>query len=670
MDIKETIQENKRRLAEILADYDPVTGKGSLEDRIEVEFSDLDRPLYLPVDMLCEPWVGELVKVGSFSEFAETISRPVEEVHEMFMRERFKFDFEYWAVILIMIQDKLTLEPTPFKLRLAQRLVLRELERMRRAGRPIRFVLLKARQWGGSTLIQFYMMWIQQIHKKNWHSAICAQDDGAAKNIGDMYQRACNLYPKEVGTITFMPYAKSPKNIVNIERGGIIGVGSINNPDQFRSYNYPMIHISEPGVWQDTPKRTAQRLVQSLRRTVPKAPFTLVAVESTAKGVGSFFHREWLSAMAKKSGYVAIFVPWFMIDLYLEPIANGDYADFIEGLNEYDRFMWSKGATLEGIKWYNKFKADENCTEEEMFEEMPTTPEEAFISTGNRVFPYKYIANARTTIQKPTIIGDIYPQGIASKESLTNIEFHDNTNGNLMVWKMPQPFLEINGKKYTVANRYCGFADIGGINRRADYSCIKILDRVWKLWGGVPETAAMWHGHLDQDLFAWKCAQLGRWYQGMLLAIEANSLKKEKTDGDYFVTVLNNIAPFYDNLFIRNNEEATNRDYVPKYGFQTGHGNKDMIITTLLGCFRGDINGRPLYNERDAETLDECDWYERKPDGSLGAVEGKKDDKVIITAGSVWLSERYMPAPYLVPYIDPKDKRKKVTKTIVSEASL
>ncbi len=665
------IAENKKRLATLNANYNPMTGEGSLLSRVPFELTDVASCLYLPESMLSEPWIQTLKTEGSFEKFSEATGYNLEVVHEMFNHERFRHDFEFWAVMTIIIQDKLSLEEIPFKLRRAQRILLLKLEKMRLAGKPIRIILLKARQWGGSTLVQFYMMWIQQIHKRNWHLAVCAQDDGASKNIGEMYQRSCQYYPPEVAAITFKPYAKSPKNIVNVERGGIIGVGSINNPDQFRSYNYPMIHISEAGIWQDTPRRTAAKLVQSLRSTVPRVAYSMIVVESTAKGVGNFFHREWLSASNKKSGYAAVFVPWYEIDMYQMAMADSEYPGFIKTMSEHDKFAWENGATLEGIKWYNEYQVAEKYEESQMFEEYPTTPEEAFISTGARVFPYIYISNARKTVRKPLFYGDVYPGGIANKAALDKPEMHLNASGtgNLQIWKMPEPFITHKGRKWLVSNRYCGFADIGGLHINADYSTIKIIDRIWMLWGGVPETAAIWHGHLDQDLFAWKCAQLGMMYNKMLLAIETNSLRKEKTDGDFFLTVLDNISPHYPNLFIRNNHEAINTDFTPKYGFHTGHGNKEMIITNLLGAFRGDVAGNPLYNERDNGSLDECDWYERKPDGTMGAVEGKKDDKVIITAGSVWMATKYMDPPALIPYPGEKGV-KRVGKSIISEASI
>jgi hypothetical protein len=153
-----------------------------------------------------------------------------------------------------------------------------------------------------------------------------------------------------------------------------------------------------------------------------------------------------------------------------------------------------------------------------------------------------------------------------------------------------------------------------------------------------------------------------------LLAIEANSLKKEKKDGDHFVTVLDNIALHYDNLFIRNNHENINRDFLPKYGFHTTQGNKDMIVNNLLGAFRDDN-----FREREKEALDECDMFERKADGSMGAVSGKKDDRVIVTSGGYWLATKYasLGPPILVPYV-PDHERGRVLKKkhILGESSM
>ncbi len=73
-----------------------------------------------------------------------------------FARLRFRYDFPFWAVSCVVITDKMTSADIPFRLNRPQRRLVGLLEAERRAGRPLRLIMLKARQWGGSTLIQIY----------------------------------------------------------------------------------------------------------------------------------------------------------------------------------------------------------------------------------------------------------------------------------------------------------------------------------------------------------------------------------------------------------------------------------------------------------------------------------------------------------------------------------
>lgn len=660
------ISENKERLLIFEKKYDPHTGEGSLLAREKVYFSDVSAYLYLPESMINEnPFVYDLLECGNFIDYAKKIGEELPEVFASFQSIRFEHDFEYWCILNIIIQHKISMDEVAFRLRLAQQLLLFELEKMRLAGVPIRIVLLKARQWGGSTLIQMYMFWIQQIHKERWHLAVCAQDDGAANNISEMYRRASKSYPEAVSTISFKPYARSPKNIVNLERGGIIGVGSINNPDQFRSFNYTMLHISEPGVWEDTPKKTASQLVASLRSIITKEPLTLIALESTAKGVGTFFHNEWLSAEKETSPYAAVFIPWFKIEMYQMTIT--DHSAFIDGMNEYDWFCWEEGATLEGINWYNVHKDGENYDDWQMYNEFPTTSTEAFVASGQRYFSPKLTINARKNVTKPKFRGTIHPTVCKNKEDIKQSDFVGTPRGPLEVWKMPKPLVKVKGVLYHCLNRYCIFGDIGGVSDGADFSSLTVLDRYWMQYGGWPELAADWHGHIDQDLFAWVAAQLGHLYDNALMALETNSLRKEKSSGDHFLTILDNIKDHYDNLYIRNDFESINKDYIPKYGFHTNAGSKDMILSTLRAGLRDE-----QFIERQASACDEFEWFERKKDGTLGAIKGKNDDKVITRSGAYWLAMKYMPPVKLVEYVSPEDRKKNRSNrnTIISEATL
>lgn len=113
--------------------------------------------------------------------------------------------------------------------------------------------------------------------------------------------------------------------------------------------------------------------------------------------------------------------------------------------------------------------------------------------------------------------------------------------------------------------------------------------------------------------------------------------------------------------------DSTQKDWLPKYGFHTNQGSKDMILSTLRAGLRDD-----QFIERQGSSCDEYEWFERKKDGSLGAIDGKNDDKVISRSGAYWLAMKYMPPVKLIPYVTPEERRekRKSRNTIISEATM
>ena len=159
--------------------------------------------------------IKDIIKYGSVDKFLEKsikLSINVEKSQQSFEalfylinRIRNEYDFEFWAATTIKIKDKESALQIPFILNRAQRKYLAKLEELRLKGVPIRIVLLKARQWGGSTLTEFYASWLQLIHHKNWNSSILGDVDDQARNIRGMYASAAHEYPIEVGTMTLKP---------------------------------------------------------------------------------------------------------------------------------------------------------------------------------------------------------------------------------------------------------------------------------------------------------------------------------------------------------------------------------------------------------------------------------------------------------------------------------
>lgn len=637
MNTQKVISENKKRLDDLFCGYDPVMGTNSPIDRFRL-YVDSDSYMYVPVTMKNDPVIKPFLSqsVSDFLHSRSSIGLYADAIKAI-TNIRIKHDFEFWAATCVKITDKMTKAPVPFILNRPQRKVLKILEGKRVAGVPIRILMGKARQWGGSTLILFWYTWIQLFHKVNWHSAIIAQVEEQSRNIRGMLSRMAQLHPREVAPVTLKPYEGSNKNKMIRERGNIVGIGSVEKPDNLRSFDFSMLHESEVGLWGETVSKSPEDLDQSLVSTVPQVPYSSIIRESTAKGVGNYWHRLWKKAKEKKSGYDPVFVPWYEIEIYTKKVP--DYAKLIESMTEYEWYQWERGATLEGIYWYRCFMYEEGYSEWRMKSEYPTDDVEMFQSTGNRVFPQNDVLAARKFCYDPVFVGDLHGDERLGPASLKGIRFQPSASGRLLVWDKPDV-------SQVVRYRYVVFADIGGKSDGADWSTIKVFDRFPMVDGGVPEVVAVWRGHVDQDIFAWICVQVGTWYNNALVAIESNKLRKDikSSEGDFFLTVLDEIAPHYNNLYARNASPDKLKEGQPlKYGFHTTQGNKELIISTLRKALR-----EQGYFEKHEYTCDELDTFENKPDGSMGAVEGAHDDMVIVTAGGLYLSLKYLPLPVIV----------------------
>lgn len=636
MEISSIIAENERRKKKYFGHYDPISGEGSLLKRTELSFNTPSGVIKIYVTELAK--TKPLVQCLSDTKDLDTTVRlsgliPNDKnrqyILDQLTNDRLDTDFEFWAAMACKIEDKESKKMIPFTLNYPQRVLLSKIIEMWTDGLPIRIILLKARQWGGSTMVQLFMAWFQIRHYTNWHSFVMADIENQSRNIRGMYARMAKAYPQELGTVTLVPYEGSVTTRMISERGCIIGIGSAQKPDASRSFSLSMVHLSEVGLWKKTEGKSAEDLAQAVSASVPRKKNTLVVKESTAKGTGNYFHNEWIAAEEGKTDYAPVFIPWFFISIYREPVE--DVSKFVSSWTDYDEWQWKQGATLEGIQWYRNFKTGERYDDWRMQSEFPTTAIEAFQSTGQRVFSPIYTLNAMKTCRDPLYIGDVHGRSVKGKESLEDIEFIPNSaSGLLYVWAKPDT-------KQKIANRYCAFADIGGRTHKADYSVVKVFDRFWMIEGGYPTVVATWRGHLDQDLFAWKAAQIAKWYNNALLAVETNSLRnKGDQEGDHSYTILYTIADHYTNLFSRISPDGVKEGVPVKYGFHTNHSTKEQIIDCLNGALRDNT-----YVERDIRAYYEMETYERKPDGTMGAVDGRKDDLVICTAGGLWLASEY-----------------------------
>lgn len=706
------LKENKRRNEEIHAKFDPIRGINSIGDREKFYLSDFPiQEQFIPVEMNNIPLIKKLKKHKSIKllliEIFKTENKnctedDIEEycesddytkdrlkVIQQFVRLRCRYDFAFWAAFYIYIKNKGGGEDVLFRLTRPQRRLVKKLEELRKAGKPIRLILLKARQWGGSTTIQLYMAWLQLMHKVGLNSLIIAHQGTASDEIKDMFDRMIKAYPIDMLYKLGESYSDNEPKLVGVGHSGSIyrvpqrnckiKIGTAERPDSCRGGDYNLVHLSEVGLWKVTDGKKPQDIVRSACSGVLLRPYTMIVYESTANGTGNFFQREYYAAKNGFSQFVNLFIAWFEIDLYSIPFANKEeeiqFATNLylnkdnENVNsnreepgKYLYWLWKIGASLEAINWYvqERAKYDDHSL---MASEFPSDDVEAFVNSGSRVFDKYKVEDMRNTCKPHKYIGEVYADEDSGENALSNIRFKEDRQGLLKIWELP----ERDEGNEIITNRYLTVVDVGGRSNKADYSVIVVFDRLFMLEKGKPVVVAQWHGHCDMDILAWKAAQIASFYNNSLLVVESNTLethdKERQVDGDQSHYILNQIREVYPNLYARKQSEEDIRQGLPrKYGFHTNISTKPVIISTLIKAIRDN-----LYIERDNNCIDEYLNYERKPNGAFGAISGAHDDLLMTRAIGLHICFSEMDAPQIITLKNPHKTNKH---KVITEATI
>lgn len=680
LEIERILEENKARWERLQANYNPVTGEGLAEllgeKRVLLKISDFAIPeQWVPEEMMSNKLVKQVAKAGSIEKFIKTKKWANDvpsflEIERRLRRIRHKYDFCHWAYFCIKIKPKKKKKgqkgKIPFKLNYPQLTVLAACEHMRKMGVPIDIIILKARQWGGSTFCFFYQIWIM-FHWDHDHSfAIAAHIQTASETILLMLKKAIETYPawdlgldddstlklSQVGSTGHMYAIKDQDDRQVIE--GLIFIGTAENPDTLRSKDIAGAHFSEVGLYKDTPKKKATDLIADIQEGIVDAPLSMEVMESTAKSTEDFFHETWMNSSDTigGGGYYRIFVPWMKNINDIKPIqelrtfaewllANKD-RDITDGkwrdTGKYYWWLWEQGATLEGINWYRfrrlKTPFDKMCNE------APTTAEQAFIAAGKHVFDPFEVAWMADRVSEPMYVGDLVSNGRTGADVLINIQFVPNMDGYLRVWEKPDDS--------PISDRYVVAVDIGGPNDTSDFSVIRVMDRLMMMpefgLNAKPNIVAEMRYHTDHDLLAYDAMRVAKWYNNALLVIESNTLEtrdqNRDTGGDGSEYILDIVADIYPNLYMRHNKEEDVADKTTgKYGFHTNVSTKPKIIDHMKTCLRD-----KLWIEPSHFVTDEMSIY-IEDDKKLTAPVGKHDDCVLSTAILLWVAFKEMEVP-------------------------
>ena len=675
-------EENDLRQRRLQAVYDPVTGEGLAEllgeKRVKLKISDYAIPVqWVPREMMENKFIKDIVKAGSIAKYIDRCERRFGErpdpldIERRIRRVRHRHDFCHWAYFTIHITDKTSGGIIRFKLNYPQLLVLKKCEEMRKAGVPIDIIILKARQWGGSTFCIFYQAYIA-FHHDEFHSFIVAAHvQSASETILQMLKDAIANYPAwDLGLPGDMQLELAPRgrtaNAFMVKNAAthrkvletVIYIGSAEKPETLRSSNIHGAHYSEVGIWPDTPAKTPEKLVATISGGITKRALDMQAMESTAKTSDDYFHDMWVAAVSGETNYQPLFIPWLYIPHDTIPFKSEDEKrTFIEWLYEHREdentngkwrdagkhywWLWTLGATLEGINWYRTKRLD-FTTYIQMANEAPSTATEAFISAGLKVFDFYQVEEKRKACREPAMRGDLSSDGMEGEDVLKNITFIPRRDGHLKIWETPDDS--------PIRDRYLVTVDIGGPRDSSDWSSVRVFDRLMMMrefggLGGKPGVVAEMHYHTDHDLLAYDAMRLAAWYNNALLVIESNTVEMEMgkeadTGGEDAEYILNIVGDIYPNLYMRGQkEEKASGKVLPIYGFQTNKFTKPKIINFMKTCLRED-----KWDEPSGLCLDEMSLYQQEKN-KFTAPPKKHDDVLMATAIGLWVAWNEMDEP-------------------------
>jgi hypothetical protein len=493
---------------------------------------------------------------------------------------------------------------------IAQRKLVDAVMQDLKAGRPVRYIVLKARQMGLSTIIEALCYWWTATHRYV-SSAIVAQDTTAAGVIYQMFQRyydntspefkpVTDYYTKNDLTFDDGKSGKESKGLKSqirtmVAKKGATGRGQMNR----------FVHGSEVAFWEG-----GSDIVAGLLQSVPRLPDTFIFLESTANGMGGYFYDEWQYAKKGESTFKPFFFAWHEHFEYEENVPSkwGSYdAEERELLRIFKELGYPQSSWKRKLQWRREKMKEFRSDPEKFYQEYPLNDMEAFISTGRPVFSAKALIKmdmvASNTKFETCELTGTKKGGITAKK----VEF-----GSLKVWEHPKP-----DEKYVIGGDVAEGKEVAANGKEGDYSVLTVIKR------SNNQVVARWRGHIDPDAFGDVACQVGWYYNEATVAIEVNN--------QGLATVQRIRDKLYRKMYMR--EKGADELFdepTSKMGWRTDKASKFIMIAELAKFIRDGV-----IIDRDTVAIREYMTYVRDDTGRTNAQEGHHDDCVMATAIAV-----------------------------------
>lgn len=465
-------------------------------------------------------------------------------------------------------------------------------------GKPIRIIVLKARQIGFSTLTEG-IIFKNTATKFNVNAGIITHKEEATTNLFNMSKRMYDNLPDNMKPSLKRSNAKELifdndagtglKSKIKCMTAGSSGVG--------RSDTFNYLHISELAFWGNNAKETTIGLFQA----VPNLPNTMIVIESTANGF-EYFKELWDMAVRGESDFIPVFVGWNELTDYQMPYTGFELTDYEKNIQRLYNL------SLEQLTW-RRWCIKNNCggDEQQFKQEYPINPQEAFISSGNCIFDKEIVINRVQELPKPLKIGyfeykydDTMPMG----KKISDIKWVNDKNGYIEIYELPNIY------------KYCIGGDTAG--EGSDWFTGHVLN------AKTGKQVARLRHQMDEDLYVRQMYCLGYWY---------NSKDKEGRISPALMCIESNFSSFpnkelvrlgYTNMFVREKEDRFSGVIDKSYGFKTTSVTRPVIIAELVKIVRESVE--LIY---DKLTLEEMLTFVRNEKGRPEAQQGAHDDLVM-----------------------------------------
>jgi hypothetical protein len=505
-------------------------------------------------------------------------------------------DFNRYALNNLKIRTKAG-EILPFEPKPIQRLIINRVLADLEAKRPIRYIILKARQEGVSTLVEALIYWWTATHA-NVKSKIVAHDQETAEELFGMFTR----YYDNCNPI-FKPATKyNTRNDLTFDNDSGTGlksqidVSTAKNTGTGRGQTIQWLHGSEVAKWAD-----GSELMAGLMQAVPRLPGTAIFLESTANGLGDFFHKTWQAAKGGNSVFTPLFFSWLEDPDYVAPVPP-----VFNLTEEEQKIKIEYGASLEQLSWRREKMKEFADDPRKFFQEYPISDVEAFLSSGNARFNTAALikmeenqidAKTYELVEEKIEAGKISLRGKNTRTVAKAIP-----GAPLKIWKLPEA-----SKRYVIG------ADVAeGVG--GDFSVATIMDTE------TMETVARWRGDCEPSEFGEVLRDLGMFYNRALVACEINN---------HGLTTVQRLRDLnYDNIY-RQERGVDERyeEYTSKLGWKTSMKTKSLMINSLAEAI---LTGKLI--DHDIIFIREALEYVIDDRGRTNAQIGGHDDTVISTA--------------------------------------